>query len=281
MTETPFFFHNREDRKLFGILHSPGMAEKKMDGKIAVVYCHPLFEEKLHSHRIMVQFARFAASRGIHVFRFDYRGDGESDGLFEQATVSSRIEDILQAVDTVRDEVDAKNIFLLGLRMGGTLAILAAERTEKVSGVIAWSPVILPGKYNYNILRSNLSVQMVLHKKILFNREQLIEKIKNGETVNVDGYELSDPYWAECSRIDLAGDTHILKKPLLFVEISPSLRLGKESQHFLDGQNQKQLTRKIVKEQKFWLQLKTIYPSCIELFSITTDWVNIICTDSG
>lgn len=91
VTETPFFFRNQKRQRLFGILHEANNEKCVLRCEAAIICCHPLFEEKLHSHRIMVNFARYAASQGFHVLRFDYFGDGESEGLFEQASVSSRI----------------------------------------------------------------------------------------------------------------------------------------------------------------------------------------------
>ena len=47
----------------------------------AFVFCHPLTEEKLWTHRVFVTFARELAAAGHTVLRFDYRGNGDSDGI--------------------------------------------------------------------------------------------------------------------------------------------------------------------------------------------------------
>src|SRR5215213_8214975 len=94
--ETPLFFTNRDTNRLFGVLHKPDQTGTSVD--TAVVFCAPLFEEKLWAHRVGVNFARFLALRGVAVLRFDYCGDGESEGRFEQASVSSRIQDIHDAL---------------------------------------------------------------------------------------------------------------------------------------------------------------------------------------
>src|SRR3982751_2205696 len=94
--ETPQFFPNRENQRLFSVLHRVPSAN------LAGVVCPPLFDEKLWSHRVLVNFARFVAARGVSVLRFDYFGDGESDGRFEDASVSTRLRDIEDAVDFCR-----------------------------------------------------------------------------------------------------------------------------------------------------------------------------------
>jgi hypothetical protein len=51
--ETPQFFPNRESQRLFSVLHRVPSAD------LAVVVCAPLFDEKLWSHRVLVNFARY------------------------------------------------------------------------------------------------------------------------------------------------------------------------------------------------------------------------------
>jgi len=271
-TETPFFFENQKNKRLFGILHTANMDEASVVGNVAVVYCHPLFEEKLHSHRVMVNFARFAANHGIHVLRFDYFGDGESEGLFEQASVLSRITDILTAIQTIEIRVQPSRIFLLGLRMGATLAILAADKCELVSGVVAWSPIIKCKEYMYDMLRVNLSTQMVIHKKVLYNRDALVEQIQNGKTVNVDGYEISNPFYAESINVDLTRENGKREKPIFLVQIS-SHRPEKTFQEFLHSGPQKNINFVGIKERRSWTAQRIVYPSCDELFSKTIEWI--------
>ena len=62
-----------------------------------VLLCHAFAEEKLWSHRVYVTFARELAALGYAVLRFDFRGEGDSDLEFEQATISTRIADVITA----------------------------------------------------------------------------------------------------------------------------------------------------------------------------------------
>ena len=275
--ESPFFFENKTNRRLFGILHECDAKKAERLCGAAIIYCHPLFEEKLHSHRVMVNFARYAANRGIHVLRFDYFGDGESEGFFEEASISSRISDIFAAIRIAEDRLQASKIFLLGLRLGATLALLASGNHEMVAGIAAWSPIIKGKEYIHTMLRVNLSKQMIVHKKILYNSDALIEKITLGELVNVDGYEISNSLFSEAINIDLVKEPKKTERPIFLVQISPSQKTEKQMQEFLNSSKHGKVHFKIVNEKKFWDPQKVLYSSCEELFSTTVNWISDIC----
>ena len=78
MKETPFFFEG-DTGSLFGLLHEPDPATPARE---AFVFCHPFGEEKLWTHRTYVSMARRLAERGHPVLRFDFLGNGDSDGAF-------------------------------------------------------------------------------------------------------------------------------------------------------------------------------------------------------
>ena len=134
--ETPLFFQNLNKQRLFGILHEPDPDIVKLKENVVLIFCHPLFEEKLHCHRIVVNFARYAAKRGFYVFRFDYFGDGESEGFFEDASIASRISDIYSAINLIYEKISQPKIILFGIRMGATLAHLAIEKYNMISYII-------------------------------------------------------------------------------------------------------------------------------------------------
>jgi uncharacterized protein len=268
--EYPFFFKNKNNQRLFGILHSP---EKALAGGVAIVCCNPLFEEKLHAHRILVNFARYAVGQGFHVLRFDYYGDGESEGLFEEATITSRIQDIKSAVGLVEKRINPSLIILLGLRLGGTLAIITANNSPQIGGIVAWAPILKVKEYLYEVLRINLSNQLAVHKKILHSRKALIAQINSGKSVNIEGYELSNPFFDQAVRINLLTGGNNLKKPICVFQISEKHGTDKELQKFVDDLENENVEFKKLEESRFWLTQKIIYPACSELFSLTTKWI--------
>lgn len=72
---------------------------------------------------------------GFSVFRFDFSFVGESDGRFEDLTVSGEVEDALGAIDFVQ-EFSPSALVVIGSSLGGTVALLAAARTpERVHAI--------------------------------------------------------------------------------------------------------------------------------------------------
>lgn len=68
---------------------------------------------------------------------FDYSGHGESDGRFEDGTISAWREDTLAAIDTLSDGP----LILVGSSMGGWMALLAAlARPDRVKALVLIAP---------------------------------------------------------------------------------------------------------------------------------------------
>lgn len=271
--ETPLFFKNGRSNRLFGILHSVDSQDEPSPHKIALVYCHPLFEEQQLSHRISVNFARYLTMHGCCVFRFNYFGDGESDGLFEEASIESRVEDIQAAITEVQRRLQPEMIFLLGLRAGATLALLAAEKCQEIMGVVNWAPIVNMGEYVYNVLRENMSTQIVVHKKVLFNREKLIEQINKGLFVDIKGYNLGNPLYKQALGINISKKTFNTAMSFLFIQISNIQKVEKQLEELKQTFEPCDVTIKTVSEQKMWVPQKMVYPTYSDLFSTTLSWI--------
>ena len=129
----------REDKKLVGVFH-PMKGEKK-EGP-CVITCHGLDSYK-DSEKYIEIAKRF--SNDFSVFRFDFRGCGESEGD-KIKDLSNRIEDLRTAINLIKNQpsVDANRIGLFGSSMGGYLSILIAAE-EEVKAIVTWSaPYRLP-----------------------------------------------------------------------------------------------------------------------------------------
>lgn len=268
--ETPQFFRNRDGRRLFSVLHE---ADSNASRDRAVVFCAPLFEEKLWSHRVLVNFARFLATRGISSLRFDYFGDGESEGRFEQASVRSRIADVDDAVAHCRQLTGAAQVYVHGLCYGATLGTCAALANDVVAGAVAWAPVMDGERYAGELLRAHLSAQMVVHRKIVHDREALVRQIMADEAVNVEGYEIGKALYSEMTGIDFPSVLRGAGKRVLVMQIAPTDRV--ETQYaVLNGLGCAAVQFETAREAKFWMQQKTVFPYCEDLFTRTADWLS-------
>jgi hypothetical protein len=84
---------------------------------------------------------RLAGEEGIAVLTYDKRGCGESTGEWRRATLAELAEDALAGVELLRGDprLRADAIGLLGTSLGGTVALLAATRSDDVAFVATLS----------------------------------------------------------------------------------------------------------------------------------------------
>ncbi|VUT25926.1 MAG: Alpha/beta hydrolase family protein [Candidatus Methanolliviera sp. GoM_asphalt] len=121
-----------KDKKLVGVFHPMKGEEKESP---CVITCHGLDSYK-DSEKYIEIAKRF--SNDFSVFRFDFRGCGESEGD-KIRDLSNRIEDLRAAINLIKNQpsVDA-NIGLFGSSMGGYLSILIAAE-EEIKAIVTWS----------------------------------------------------------------------------------------------------------------------------------------------
>jgi len=268
MKETPFFFPNGS-YNLFGILHEP---EVDSNGQ-GFVFCHPFAEEKLWTHRVYVNFARELARLGYTVLRFDYMGHGDSEGKFENTSVETRLTDIAAAVNWMRDKINGRSkVGLLGLRFGATLASIYAETDSFLKFLILSEPILRGDQYMRELLRINISTQSAVYKEIRHNTKDLVKKMKEGLTVNSDGYEIGWSFYEQAAAINLINGAKSFKGPSLIVSVknNPEIENKKLSQLKQLYSNSTLIS---VSEQPFWKEIKTYYSKASNLYFATSQWL--------
>lgn len=268
MNETPFFFDG-EQGQLFGVIHEPENSVRPF----AWILCHAFAEEKLWAHRVMVNTARELAAVGFPVLRFDYRGYGDSDGRFEDSAVDGQLQDINDAiVELHKRHPSIKEVGLIGLRYGATLAALAATRQSQVKRLVLWDPVLDMASYLQDVLRANLTTQMVMHGKIVTNRDELTAQIMAGDLINIDGYDLSKHFFEPASKINLLENPLDYDGDCLVVQIGRANQpLKKDLQKLVDGLPSAKLQK--VVEEPFWKEIKNYIPRSEGLSSCLFEWL--------
>ena len=182
--EEPLQFRSG-DARLHGMLHHPVDAQQG-----AVVLCTADGEERAWCHRTYMFLARTLASRGVAVLRFEYTGQAESDGAYEETTLASRVNDIAAAVKLVIDRTGETAPALVGARLGATCVLeFASKRPQHPIALI--EPVLDTSAYARNLLRVNLTTQMVIHGQVVQTSEQLLERLAAGEFVTQESIPTS------------------------------------------------------------------------------------------
>ncbi|HVT38148.1 MAG TPA: alpha/beta hydrolase [Gemmatimonadaceae bacterium] len=126
---------------------------------MGLVICNPFGHEALCAHRSLRHFAIAAADSGVPSLRFDYDGTGDSVGEDRDPDRwNAWIASVHHAVDEMRASTGVRRVCLLGVRLGGALAALAASDREDISGLVAIAPVVAGAAW----LREQKALQLIL-----------------------------------------------------------------------------------------------------------------------
>lgn len=97
--------------------------------------------DALCTHRNVAQFADTLAQHGLSTLRFDYHGTGNSAGDDgEDDRLPVWLGNIAAAVAFMRDVAGISEIVLIGYRLGGLLAAIAASRSPNVTALVLIAP---------------------------------------------------------------------------------------------------------------------------------------------
>lgn len=99
-----------------------------------LVFCHGLLSDKSGSYE---RRCRRAVEEGYNAIRFDFRGCGDSEGEFADATLGARLADLRAVVDYF----DLESYVVFGSSFGGKVALYAAARDDRVDAVATRAPV--------------------------------------------------------------------------------------------------------------------------------------------
>ncbi|HKV00113.1 MAG TPA: alpha/beta fold hydrolase [Vineibacter sp.] len=112
-------------------------------GNRGVVLCAPHGYEELCIHRQWGHLAQRLADAGLPTLRFDYRGTGDSVGHDEEPQrLRAWLDSIHDAVRWMREQIGVTEVALVGLRVGGALAALAAKELGDVDMLALLVPTI-------------------------------------------------------------------------------------------------------------------------------------------
>jgi len=126
-------------QKLRGMVHFPS-------GKgpfPAVALFHGFTGQRMEPHFIFVKLSRLLARNKIIAARFDFRGSGESEGEFQETTISQEVEDGIKIMDFLAGHrlVNRERLGIVGLSLGGCIARLVATERNDIKCLVLWSAV--------------------------------------------------------------------------------------------------------------------------------------------
>jgi esterase/lipase len=182
---------------LYTVLHEVA------DPVARVLLVGPFASERHNAYLPWVRWARYLAQRNIEVLRYDYRGVGESTGIFEEMTFDDWAQDIELLVTWLQSRPGSVPLVLHGLEIGALLAGRAFQQGHG-DALLLWSP---PANA-HRALRSTLLRWINLER---FSRPagdqrtaaDYIKELEQESFIEVEGYRWSKTLWRSSETIDL------------------------------------------------------------------------------
>lgn len=285
MSKKKFKFIDFEDSRIFTCKIEP-----KVTNNTAIIMCYPLWHEYLISQRVYFNFAEVLSEQGFTVYLFDYRGFGDSSHSIEESNPSSIQTDILNILEYVSSECKSFKIGLFGVTLGGSFAVLTSIKVS-VDFMVLWSPVIDLEKYITFELRKSISSQTSILKKVVYNRNQIKDRLKQDKSLeikgflinNIDGYIINKKYITEFEGVNLLNSNNLIDMPVFIADVKlRDTKLNivyKEFVLAIAKKYPKSETVLCVEKAIPW-QDSLIYTTYLEdLFKVSIEWINSICHD--
>ncbi len=200
----PFFF-DADGASLFGCYHAPSSPARGC----ALVLANPFGHEYVQFHRVFRQLAIMLADAGFPVLRFDYTGTGDSSDDYPEWSLDRWTKDIEAAVKEVQQRAGSEKTAIVGLRLGGTLALDVAAKMGTVDSLVLWDPILRGGPHVEEIRAGHESMMGYAH---------VIAKPDSGCPPEVLGFAFPDTIADELKGIDLLESRGEIAKRVLVIE---------------------------------------------------------------
>lgn len=225
-------FLNKQGEKLVGILQG--------EGTKGVIFSHGFTGNKDEWGRF-VRIADELSKVGFLVLRFDFSGNGESEGKFEEAHYGKQVPDLLSAIDFMKHQ-GCKSVGLYGHSMGGAVSILAAAKT-KVDAVAVTASVVFP-----------IPERMARYAREWVNKELPPEFLENVASVNIleAAAKIKSPLLIIHGDKDTVINMKESKELYAHVNAPKKLVIIKGADHDFEEQEQ---AEQVIKEIVSWMKL--------------------------
>jgi alpha-beta hydrolase superfamily lysophospholipase len=201
-TAEPVYFKSGANR-LFGWLHKPAT---DASSPLGLVICKPFGFEAMSAHLTMRVQAEMAAQLGIPTLRFDYAGTGDSEDLAPAADqLDAWVQDVIAAVQELQRCTCVQRVCLLGIRLGGLIAALAAARCPQVSALIGIAPVVNGKRYLKELRMFELAAAQTqsAYASAAMPKESRDADLAGPDHMEVNGFFLNAPTIAALQRVDV------------------------------------------------------------------------------
>lgn len=137
------FFFGNSTRQLFGSYRPPGGAPRDA----GILLCYPGAQELNMTHWAFRKLAGLLTREGFPVLRFDYSCTGDSAGAIRDGHPDAWREDIVTAIQELKDLAGVRAVSAVGMRLGAALATDACARGLALRDLVLWEPIVTGARY--------------------------------------------------------------------------------------------------------------------------------------
>ncbi len=186
--------------RIVGILHKPNLQSRSV-----IILVHGFTGSKDGpGNKIFQLTVKKLLENEFSVFRFDFRGSGESSGNFKDMTVDGEVRDLVRMIAYMK-HLGFDRIGVVGESLGGTISIKSYSRD--VNCIVLWYPAII-------LRETGLGERFVAMAK-------LEEARKNGFVNYIDGegrrWEVGNNFIEEIKTLKLERDIAHIRSPTLLI----------------------------------------------------------------
>jgi exosortase A-associated hydrolase 2 len=254
----------------FCLVHRPPAGMPSLGG---IVYVHPFAEEMNKSRRIAATQSRALSTLGFTVLQMDLHGCGDSSGEMADVTIAGWRQDLDTGVAWMCEQGIAP-LYLWGLRFGALLGLDWMSRSEQsglIERVLLWQPVTSGDTHLSQFLRIGVASDMLSAGASSGGGAALRSRLKNGETVEIAGYDINPELAAEMAALKLMVCTPGSRQ-VDWIEVShdPAAGLGPASGRVVEEWQQRGVAvhTEVVPGASFWSTVEIT--DCDGLIETTT-----------
>lgn len=201
------------------------------DARAVAVLVPPFAEEKKAAQRALVEVAWGLAAAGCETWRFDFRGTGDSSGDHGEVDLDDWLADLRAVVAEAREAVPDRPLILLGLRLGASLAWLAAaDPSLAADSLVLWEP--LPSGSGY--MRQNRQKSQLRRELTAGEGPAAIAGGGDFPAFDFDGFLVSGGLHRGLAGVDLLSGPLPHCRRALMLQISGTARLKKPLEDLRD-----------------------------------------------
>ena len=90
----------------------------------------------------VVALAEGLADAGIPTVPISYAGNGESEGRFEDATISKEVDDLGCVIDALTQRQNHRQVAYVGHSMGGAVGVLRASQDDRINHLVSLAGMV-------------------------------------------------------------------------------------------------------------------------------------------